>query len=364
MFETTIAGSLPKPFWLAETDKLWPAWKAAGEDLAKAKRDATLLWLKEQEDAGLDIVTDGEQSRQHFVHGFLEFVEGIDFEHKVKMGIRNNRYDAMVPVVVGPLRLKGRVHETEAKVARAHTKKKLKITMPGPMTIVDTIADRHYGDKVKLAMAFAELLNQEARALEKDGVDVIQFDEPAFNVYMDDVKKWGVKALERAAQGLKCTTCVHICYGYGIKANLDWKETLGGEWRQYEEIFPVLAKSRIKQVSLECIHSHVPPELMKLLKGKDVLVGVIDVASDTVETPQEVAATIRNALKYVPAQHLFPCTNCGMAPMRRDIALAKLKALGAGAALARKRYGKGELTVGWGSGRPARKTRKAKRKKK
>jgi 5-methyltetrahydropteroyltriglutamate--homocysteine methyltransferase len=361
MFETTIAGSLPKPFWLAETDKLWPAWKAQGEDLAKAKRDATLLWLKEQEDAGLDIVTDGEQSRQHFVHGFLEFVEGIDFEHKVKMGIRNNRYDAMVPVVVGPLRLKGRVHEVEAKVARAHTKKKLKITMPGPMTIVDTIADRHYGDKVKLAMSFAELLNQEARALEKDGVDVIQFDEPAFNVYMDDVKKWGVKALERAAQGLKCTTCVHICYGYGIKANLDWKETLGGEWRQYEEIFPALAKSKIKQVSLECIHSHVPPELMKLLKGKDVLVGVIDVASDRVETPQEVAATIRNALKYVPAQHLFPCTNCGMAPMSREVALAKLKALGAGAALARQRYGKGEVSVGWGSGRIARSRRKKKK---
>jgi 5-methyltetrahydropteroyltriglutamate--homocysteine methyltransferase len=337
MFETTIAGSLPKPFWLAETDKLWPSWKASGEDLAKAKRDATLLWLKEQEDAGLDIVTDGEQSRQHFVHGFLEAIVGIDFEHKVKMGIRDNRYDAMVPVVVGPLRLKGRVHEFEAKLARAHTKKKLKITMPGPMTIVDTIADRHYGDKVKLAMAFAELLNQEARALEKDGVDVIQFDEPAFNVYMKDVTVWGVKALERAARGLRCTTCVHICYGYGIKANLDWKQTLGEEWRQYEQIFPALAKSRIKQVSLECIHSHVPPELMKLLKGKDVLVGVIDVASDQVETPQEVAATIRKALKYVPRKHLFPCTNCGMAPMRREIAIAKLKALGAGAALARKR---------------------------
>jgi 5-methyltetrahydropteroyltriglutamate--homocysteine methyltransferase len=337
MFETTIAGSLPKPFWLAETDKLWPAWKASGAELAKAKRDATLLWLKEQEDAGLDIVTDGEQSRQHFVHGFLEAVEGIDFEHKVKMGIRDNRYDAMVPVVVGPIRLKGRVHQAEARLARAHTKKKLKITMPGPMTIVDTIADRHYGDKVKLAMAFAELLNQEARALEKDGVDVIQFDEPAFNVYMSDVTKWGVKALERAARGLKCTTAVHICYGYGIKANLDWKETLGDEWRQYEQIFPALAKSKIKQVSLECIHSHVPPELMKLLKGKDVLVGVIDVASDKVETPQEVAATIKKALKYVPAKHLIACTNCGMAPMQREIAIAKLKALGAGAALARKR---------------------------
>jgi len=351
MFETTIAGSLPKPFWLAETDKLWPAWKASGADLEKAKRDATLLWLKEQEDAGIDIVTDGEQSRQHFVHGFLESVEGIDFEHKVKMGIRNNRYDAMVPVVVGPLRLKGRVHQTEARIARAHTKKKLKITMPGPMTIVDTIADRHYGDKVKLAMAFAELLNQEARALEKDGVDVIQFDEPAFNVYMDDVKKWGIAALERAAKGLKCTTCVHICYGYGIKANLDWKQTLGGEWRQYEEIFPALAKSRIDQVSLECIHSRVPPHLMKLLKGKDVLVGVIDVASDKVETPQEVAATIQTALKYVPKNRLYPCTNCGMAPMSRDIALAKLQALAAGAALARKRYANGDVTVGWGSGR-------------
>jgi 5-methyltetrahydropteroyltriglutamate--homocysteine methyltransferase len=338
MFETTIAGSLPKPFWLAETDKLWPAWKSSGDELAKAKRDATLLWLKEQEDAGLDVVTDGEQSRQHFVHGFLEAFEGIDFEHKVKMGIRNNRYDAMVPVVVGPLKLKGRVHQFEAKIARAHTKKKLKITMPGPMTIVDTIADRHYGDKVKLAMAFAELLNQEARALEKDGVDVIQFDEPAFNVYMGDAVKWGVKALERAAKGLKCTTAVHICYGYGIKANLDWKETLGGEWRQYEEIFPALARSSIKQVSLECIHSHVPPELMKLLKGKDVLVGVIDVASNRVETPQEVAATIRLALRYVPKHRLFPCTNCGMAPMSREIAIAKLKALAAGAAIARKRH--------------------------
>jgi 5-methyltetrahydropteroyltriglutamate--homocysteine methyltransferase len=337
MFETTTAGSLPKPFWLAETDKLWPAWKSSGEDLVRAKRDATLLWLKEQEDAGLDIVTDGEQSRQHFVHGFLEAVEGIDFEHKVKMGIRDNRYEAMVPVVVGPLRLKGRVHEFEAKLARAHTKKKLKITMPGPMTIVDTIADRHYGDRVKLAMAFAGLLNQEARALEKDGVDVIQFDEPAFNVYMDDVNKWGIAALERAAKGLRCTTCVHICYGYGIKANIDWKHTLGEEWRQYEKIFPALAKSRIKQVSLECIHSHVPPELMKLLKGKDVLVGVIDVATDQVETPQEVAATIRKALKYVPRKHLFPCTNCGMAPMKREVAIAKLKALAAGAALARRK---------------------------
>ena len=338
MLETTIAGSLPKPSWLAEPRKLWAPWRLDGEALAEGKRDATLLALKIQEDAGIDIVTDGEQSRQHFVHGFLESVDGIDFHRKVPMGIRNNRYEAMVPLVVGPLRLKGRVHQTEARLARAHTKKKLKITMPGPMTIVDTIADRHYGDKVKLAMAFAALLNQEARALEKDGVDVIQFDEPAFNVYMDDVKKWGIAALHRAIQGLRCKTCVHICYGYGIKANLDWKETLGSQWRQYEEIFPALAKSKVKQVSLECIHSKVPVDLLALLKGKEVLIGVIDVASDKVETPAEVADTIGRALKFVPKSKLFPCTNCGMAPMDREIALAKLKALAAGAALARKRY--------------------------
>jgi len=339
MFKATIAGSLPKPHWLAETNKLWPQWKASGEELAVAKRDATLLWLKAQEDAGLDIVTDGEQSRQHFVHGFLEAVEGIDFEHKVEMGIRNDRYKAMVPQVVGPLRLKGRVHETEARLARAHTTRKLKFTLPGPMTIVDTVADRHYGDKVKLAIAFAELLNQEARALQADGVDVIQFDEPAFNVYMDDVVAWGVEALHRAAAGLTCTTAVHICYGYGIKANIDWKASLGSEWRQYEAIFPALAKSRIQQVSLECTNSHVPPDLMALLRGKDVLVGVIDVASDKVETPEEVADTIGRALQFVAKDRLYACTNCGMAPMARAVAVAKLNALAKGAALARARYG-------------------------
>ena len=248
MFETTIAGSLPKPAWLAETGTLWPRWKAGGDELARAKLDATLLWLKAQEDAGLDIVSDGEQSRQHFVHGFLEQVDGIDFEHKVEMGIRNDRYKAMVPQVVAPLRLKGRVHAAEARFARAHTAKKLKFTLPGPMTIVDTVADRCYGDRVKLAFAFAELLNQEARALEADGVDVIQFDEPAFNVYLDEAATWGVQALERAAEGLRCTTAVHICYGYGIKANIDWKKTLGDEWRQYEQVFPALARSRIDQV--------------------------------------------------------------------------------------------------------------------
>ncbi len=335
MLETTIAGSLPKPAWLAAPRMLWAPWRLEGEALAEAKRDATLLMIKEQEDAGIDIVTDGEQARQHFVHGFLEHIEGVDFSRRVSMGIRNNRYQAQVPTVTGPLRRKASVHAFEAAIARAHTRRRLKFTLPGPMTIVDTIADAHYGDKVALAMAFATLLNDEARELAKTGIDVIQFDEPAFNVYTKEVAEWGIEALHRAAEGLPCKTAVHICYGYGIRANIDWKATLGAEWRQYEAIFPALATSRIDQVSVECAGARVPIELLGVLKGKDVLVGVIDVANECLETPEEVAATIEQASRFVPLEKLYPCTNCGMAPMDRSLAMNKLAALSAGAALAR-----------------------------
>jgi 5-methyltetrahydropteroyltriglutamate--homocysteine methyltransferase len=342
MFPTAIAGSLPKPDWLAEPQKLWPQWRASGEALEQTKADATLLWIKTQEDAGLDVIGDGEQARQHFVHGFVEQVEGIDFENKVRMGIRDNRYDAMVPQVMGPLRLKGRVHAMEAQLARAHTKRTLKFTLPGPMTIVDTVADQYYGGgregRIKMAFAFAELLNAEALALQADGVDIVQFDEPAFNVYMDEAADWGVQALERAAQGLTCKTAVHICYGYGIQANVDWKNALGQEWRQYEKVFPALAKSSIDQVSLECMHSHVPLDLLKLLEGKEVMVGVIDVASDVIETPEEIADTIGKALQFVAKNKLIACTNCGLAPMSRHVAEQKLNALTKGAELARQRF--------------------------
>jgi 5-methyltetrahydropteroyltriglutamate--homocysteine methyltransferase len=298
-----------------------------------------MLAVKLQEDAGVDIVTEGEQARQHFVHGFLEKVEGIDFAHKVEMGIRKDRYKAMVPQVVAPLTLRGRVHADEARVARTHTTRKLKFTLPGPMTIADTVADKYYGDKVKMAFAFAELLNNEAKALQADGVDVIQFDEPAFNVFMDEVSDWGIKALERAAEGLTCTTAVHICYGYGIKANTDWKQTLGAEWRQYEDIFPAIAKSPIQQVAIECRNSRVPLDLLAALPGKVIQAGVIDVASDTVETAEDVVKVIEAVSKFVPKSNIVATTNCGMAPMRRDIAEAKLAALGAGAKLARQKLG-------------------------
>jgi 5-methyltetrahydropteroyltriglutamate--homocysteine methyltransferase len=339
MLETSIAGSLPKPAWLAKPRMLWAPWQMDGEALVEAKRDATLLALKEQEDAGIDIVTDGEQARQHFVHGFLEKIEGVDFTRRVTMGIRNNRYDAEVPTVTEPLRRKQSVHRFEAELARAHTRRRLKFTLPGPMTIVDTIADAHYGDKVALAMAFAELLNDEARELAAIGIDVIQFDEPAFNVYMKEVTEWGIAALHRAAESLPCKTAVHICYGYGIKANTDWKASLGTEWRQYEAIFPALASSRIDQVSVECAGSRVPLELLRLLQDKEILLGAIDVASERIETPEEVAATIEQASRFVPVERLYPCTNCGMAPMDRSVAISKLVALSAGAEIVRRRLG-------------------------
>src|SRR5271154_7056131 len=339
LFPTTIAGSLPKPSWLAVPNKLWAPWRLDGEELATAKDDATLLAIKLQEDAGIDIVGDGEQARQHFVHGFLEAVDGIDFDKRVEMGIRNDRYKAMCPTVVGELRLRSHVHAREARLARAHTSRQLKFTLPGPMTIVDTIADEHYGDRVKMAIAFAGLLNEEAHGLAADGVDVIQFDEPAFNVYMEQAAGWGIEALHRAIEGVACTSAVHICYGYGITANIEWKSTLGSEWRQYEKFFPALAQSRIDQVSLECINSHVPMSVLKLLHGKDVLIGVIDVATDRVETPEEVADVVAKAADYVPVQKIIACTNCGMAPMRRETAAMKLDALARGAALARKNFG-------------------------
>jgi len=335
MLQTTIAGSLPKPDWLAEPQKLWAPWRLEGEALQRGKERAAAEWLQHQQEAGIDIVTNGEQFRIHFVHGFLEKIEGIDWEKKTPMGIRDNRYTVLVPTVTGPVSRPIPVHLEEVRHSRSQTRRKLKFTLPGPMTISDTIADEHYGYRPDMAMAFAQILNDEARELAAAGVDVIQFDEPAFNVFTEDVKQWGIAALHRAIEGLTCTTAVHICYGYGIDENLRWKDTLGSEWRQYEEIFPALNASRIDQISLECADSRVPPSLMRLLKDKELLVGSVAVTADRVESPEDVAAVIRTALAYVDPERLYPCTNCGMAPIPYEIALNKLKSLAAGAAIVR-----------------------------
>ena len=335
LLPTSTAGSLPKPSWLAQPETLWSPWKLQGDELTDGKQDALRVSLHEQQQAGIDIVSDGEQTRQHFVTTFIEHLNGVDFEKRETVKIRD-RYDASVPTVVGPVSRQKSVFVEDAKFLRQQTDQPIKWALPGPMTMIDTLYDAHYQSREKLAWEFAKILNEEAKELEAAGVDIIQFDEPAFNVFFDEVNDWGIACLERAIEGLKCETAVHICYGYGIKANTDWKKTLGTEWRQYEEVFPMLQQSNIDIISLECHNSHVPLELLELVRGKKVMVGAIDVATDSIETPEEVASTLRETLKYVDADKLYPCTNCGMAPLPRDIASAKLNALSAGAEIVRK----------------------------
>lgn len=335
LLPTSTAGSLPKPVWLAEPETLWSPWKLQGEELIEGKQDALRVSLQEQQQAGIDIVSDGEQTRQHFVTTFVEHLSGVDFEKRETVKIRD-RYEASVPTVVGEISRPRPVFVDDATFLRQQTKQPIKWALPGPMTIIDTLYDAHYKSREKLAWEFAKILNQEAKELEAAGVDIIQFDEPAFNVFFDEVNDWGMAALERAVEGLQCETVVHICYGYGIKANTDWKKTLGSEWRQYEEVFPKLQKSTIDIISLECQNSHVPIELLELLRGKKVMLGAIDVATDQIETPEEVAITLRKALEFVDADKLYPCTNCGMAPLSRGVARGKLNALSAGADIVRK----------------------------
>ena len=333
------AGSLPKPAWLAQPETLWSPWKLEGEALVEGKQDALLLSLQGQLRAGVNIVSDGEQSRQHFVTTFIEHLSGVDFENRKTVRIRN-RYDASVPVVVDAVARTKSVFADDARFLRKHTSQPIKWALPGPMTMIDTLYDDHYKSREKLAWEFAKILNQEAKELEAAGVDIIQFDEPAFNVFFDEVNDWGIAALERAIEGLKCETAVHICYGYGIKANTDWKKTLGDEWRQYEAVFPKLQQSNIDLISLECHNSRVPMELIELLRGKKVMVGAIDVANNAIETPEDVADTLRKALQFVDADKLYPCTNCGMAPLSREVAQGKLAALNAGAQIVRDELGR------------------------
>lgn len=335
LLSTTIAGSLPKPAWLSEPGQLWARWRLEGAELLEAKHDAVRLAVYDQEEAGIDIVTDGEVTRQHFVTTFIEGLAGVDAQHRATVSIRR-RYEASVPRVISQVSRPRPIYLDDARFLRAQRAGPIKFQLPGPMTVVDTLADEHYRDREALALEIAALLNQEALQLEDAGVDVIQFDEPAFNVFLDEVKTWGITALARASEGLGCTVAVHICYGYGIKANVDWKRGLGTQWRQYEETFPVLADSPIDQVSIEAANSRVPLELLELLDGKDVLLGAVDVATDTVETAEDVAAVIRAALQFVPPERLFPCTNCGMVPLAREVARGKLQALGAGAQVVRR----------------------------
>jgi len=327
LVDATISGSLPKPEWLAETEKLWANWKLSGDELLEAKAKALKLTVKDQENAGLTIITDGEQTREHFVTTFIEHLTGVDFQNKKTVKIRD-RYDALVPVVVGNVELKKSVFYEDVKLLRSLTKKPIKISLPGPLTMVDTLYDDYFKSREKLANKFSEILNWECQQLEKAGIDIIQFDEPAFNVFFDEVKDWGVATLDNATKNLKVKTAVHICYGYGIEANIKWKESLGEEWRQYEQVFPQLNKSNIGMVSLECMNSKVPLDLIGLLKGKKIMAGVIDVAKESIEKPEEILDLVKKVLQFTTKDNLILCTNCGMVTFPKSVAQSKMESMG------------------------------------
>jgi len=331
---TTIAGSLPKPAWLAEPERIFPAWRLHGDDLLDAQRDAVRIAIGEQRRAGIETVTDGEQGRTHFVHGFAERLAGVDATKRQKRGIRADRYEATCPTVTGEVRRTAPVHVDDVRFARTLTDGPLKITIPGPMTLVDTVVDEAYGDRATLGAAFARAICEEITDLIAAGVDAVQLDEPAFNVYFDEVAAWGIDAIDAAFAGAACTKAVHVCYGYGIPANVAWKANLGERWDQYAHVLPLLARSCTDQISIELAGSRVPPDVLALAGDKTVAIGVIDVATDAVESPDDVANTIALARRYLPDERIVASTNCGMAPMRRDVAYAKLRSLGAGALLA------------------------------
>jgi len=342
MLTTTLAGSLPKPSWLADPRlQLFAPWVPPADRLREAQDDAVRLCLLDQEEAGIDIVSDGEQRRRHYIWGFLDGLTGTDTQRLGKKRTRGGRYAAEQEVarIVGEVTRPAPVMGPALAFAKAHTRRPIKVALPGPMTMVDTTLDEHYGqDEESLAMRFAALLNAEARDLAAAGAAVIQFDEPCFNIYLDKVKAWGIRALEAAIEGVSCTTAIHICYSYGIPRVLAWKKA-NTEWGQYAVTLPLLRETRIAQISVECAASGVDVALLAEARGKDILLGVIDVGTEEVESPALVAERIRKALPHVEPGRLFPCTDCGLVPRSRQAARAKLRALVEGAQMVRRELG-------------------------
>ena len=332
MLQTMIVGSLPRPTWLVPAGQMYVQWKLEGDALKEGQDDAVLLALADQEEAGLDIFTDGEQRRRHYIWGFVEGLEGVDFSQLVKISTRGGRYGSMVDAarVVAPLRRRGAIVSEAVRFLKRHTNKPVKVTLPGPMTTTDTLADEYYRNRRTLATELAKLLNDEAHELAEAGADIVQFDEPCFNIYLDEVEEWGVRTLEDAAKGVQAKKAVHICYGYGVGIVLQWKNN-NTDWSHYWRTLPLLRTSAIDMISVECAASGVDPAVLAEAKGKDLMVGVIDVGTEEIETPEKVASRIRTALQYVEPAHLYPCTDCGMIPRSRTAAHGKMKALADGA---------------------------------
>ena len=336
MLQTMIVGSLPRPTWLVPPGQMYVKPQLGGEMLREAYDDAVRIALADQQEAGIDIVTDGEQRRRHYIWGFAEGLDGIDFSRLVKIQTRGNRYGRLVEAarVVAPIRRKGSILRDALRFAKAHIDKPIKVTLPGPMTTADTLADEYYKDRRTLASELAKVLNEEAFELAEAGCDIVQFDEPCFNIYLDEVEEWGIRTLEEAAKGIRAKKAVHICYGYGVDIVLRWKNS-NTDWSHYWRTLPLLRTSTIDMISVECAASGVDPAVLAEAKGKDLMVGVIDVGTEDIENAATVAQRIRTAMQYVDSDRLYPCTDCGMIPRSRTAARGKMKSLADGAWIVR-----------------------------
>ena len=332
---TTVVGSYPQPDWLIDRAKLGSKvprvrapeiWRIAPEHLEEAQDDATLLAIRDMERAGIDIITDGEMRRESYSNRFATALDGVDI---VNPGTTINRSGAraVVPRITGPIRRRGPVEVRDVQFLRANTAKPIKITVPGPFTMTQQAQDDYYKDEEALAMAYAAAVNEELKDLKRAGADIVQLDEPWLQARAERAARYGVSAINRALDGIPGTTVVHLCFGYAaaVKDKPSGYSFLGQ-----------LAETRASQISIEAAQPRLDLGVLRELAPKSVMVGVIDLGTTAIETPELVAERIRAALKYIAPDKLVAAPDCGMKYLERDVAFGKLAALARGAAIVRK----------------------------
>jgi 5-methyltetrahydropteroyltriglutamate--homocysteine methyltransferase len=335
ILETTVVGSYPQPNWLVDRAKLGSKvprvrqpelWRVDPALLEQAQDDATLLAIRDMERAGVDIITDGEMRRESYSNRFATALQGVDIENPGTT-INRSGQRAVVPRITGPIRRRAPVEVRDVEFLRRNTDRRIKITLPGPFTMTQQAQDDYYGDEEALALAFAAAVNDEIRDLKAAGADVIQLDEPWLQARADRAARYGVKAINRALQGIEGTTVVHLCFGYAAAV----KDKPSGY-----SFLPQLADTTASQISIEAAQPRLDLGVLKELSRKSIMLGVIDLGTEEVETPQQVAERIHAGLKVLPADRLAVAPDCGMKYLPRAVAFAKLKALVDGAALVRR----------------------------
>ena len=336
LLPTTVVGSYPQPDWLidrAMLSKVVPRvnmhemWRVAPERLREAQDDATILAIRDMERAGIDIISDGEARRESYSNYFIAALEGVDADSPAVIVSKAGR-ETRVPRVTGPIRRRGPVEVRDLAFLRANTDRQIKITLPGPFTMAQQAHDEHYGDLEAMAMGFADAVNAEVRDLAAAGADVIQLDEPWLRNDPDNARRFAVKAINRALEGVTVPTVVHLCFGYAA--------VVPGQKPTGYSFLVELADSVAEQISIECAQPHLDMGMLADLSNKKILLGVIDLGNPVIERADEVAARIRAGLKHVDAMRLIPAPDCGMKYLPRATAFGKLKALAGGAAIVRR----------------------------